>query len=189
MAALEIVQPVDVCGLDIMGMSVHAIYDQMQPVAHLIACKSPGQNSSDNRLSNAFAVCDVIAGTTLIGKAVIVQRSVHGFDDIAPLAKGMQCLFRIIPDRPSSGSDLIRQAIALQALRPVDQKQSVGSDGVAVGSIWAKADDPLFLALRDQDPVEPGQAFGLDLMAQFFRDLQLALLAQFQRHQCLGPVR
>src|SRR5450755_1859095 len=44
------------------------------------------------------------------------------------------------------------------------------------------------LLLRDQHPVEPGEAIGIHFPLKLLRYLQLALPAQFQRHDLAGPL-
>ncbi len=60
----------------------------MQPVAHFVAGQSLGQTRPAIGSVMPLPVGDIIAGATLIGEAVILQRPVHGLDDITALTKG-----------------------------------------------------------------------------------------------------
>jgi hypothetical protein len=65
-------------------------------------------------------VKDVPVDAALLGEAVIRQRPVDGVDDVIARAQRFQGGLGAFGDKPASGLHLGREAIPLQALRPVD---------------------------------------------------------------------
>jgi hypothetical protein len=96
-------------GFDIVGASVYAIDDTMQPVTHLIAGEPLADHPADDGFANR-TVHGVLVGATLGGDAVVLKRPVHGLDDLVALAELLQRIFGIGGQRPPPWLDLVGEA-------------------------------------------------------------------------------
>lgn len=131
---------------------------------------------------------DILRRAPLVVEAVLLQRPVHGLDDVVALAKRPQRAFGLVGDHPAARLDLARQAEVLQCLRPIDQQVAVAGNGVAVAGIGTEVDQIMLLLFGDQHAVEPCQPFGVHLVGQHTGDLELTLQPEFPFHQLACPV-
>ena len=90
MAASDVVDAAGVRHLDIVGAPVHAIDDEVQPVAHLVAGQALGEHAAHDRFGDLLAVRHILRGRAFVGEAVVGQCPVHGLDDIAAFAQFAQ---------------------------------------------------------------------------------------------------
>ena len=121
-------------------------------------------------------------------EAVIGQRPVHGLDDVVALAEFLQARLGPVGESPASGFVLRGKTVTLQPLHPVDQQMAVLPNQKALPFAGSEVDDAMILSLFDQDPVEPGQPFRIDLTCQLAGDVQFGLRTEFERHQFTCPM-
>ena len=174
--------------LDMMDAPVHAVDDQTDPLAHLVAAKPLVEHAADDALGRLLAVQDVARGMAVLRQPFALQRPVHGLDDVAALAKLPQHRLGLWRYHPAAGLDLGRQPHALQLARPLDQQRAVLAERVAHVLVGAQVGELLALLLGDQHPVEPGEAVGIHFPLKLLCHLQLGLPAQFQGDDLAGPL-
>ena len=159
--------------LKMMDPAVHAIDDQIDPLAHLIAGQSLAEDTADNRLGGPAAVGDILADAAFLGEVVIGQRPVHGLDDVDPLAKLFQGRLGLAGDNPASRLRLGGETVVFQTLRPADHKVPVLADEVGASFSRPQIDDALIALLGDQHFVEPGQALSIHFARELAGDFDL----------------
>ncbi len=185
--------PADLLGaggvqLDMMDAPVHAVDDQTDPLAHLVTAQPLVEHPADNALGRLLAVQDVARGMAVLGQSLALQRPVHGLDDVAAFAKLPQNWFGLWRHDPAAGVDLSRQPHALQLACPVDQQRAVLAERVEHVLVGAQVGELLASLLRDQHPVEPGEAVGVHLALQALCHLLLGLAAQLQGDDLARPL-
>jgi len=174
--------------LQMMGSAVHAIDHQIDTLAHLIAGQSLAEDTADNRFRELTAVGDILADPAFLVEATIDQRLVHGFDDVALLAKLFQGRLGIAGDNPASRLRLGGETVVFQMLCPADHKVPVLADEVGASFSRPQIDDALISLLGNQHFVQPSQALSVHLVRELAGDFDLTLMSQFQRHQFARPV-
>ena len=188
MAASYLVQAAGVRHLDIVGAPVHAIDDEMQPVAHLVAGQALGEHAAHDRFGDLLAVGGILPRGAFVGEAVVGQRAVHGLDDVAALAQFAQGRLGLRGDGPAANLHLGRQPHALQPAGAGDQQRPVPPRrlqhvlvGAQIGECVAR------LLFGDQHTVQAGEALGVHLALKLAAHLLLGLPAQLQRDDLAGP--
>ncbi|HEY9215224.1 MAG TPA: hypothetical protein VIQ29_20515 [Ancylobacter sp.] len=111
-----------------------------------------------------------------------------GAQDVLALAYRPESALGALRDGPASWLDLLGDTKALQPLHSVDEDKPDGSHQIALASVRSQIEDTVFALLGDHHPVEPGQAFGVHLMAQLVLQLNLGLWTELQRHQLTRPM-
>ena len=97
-----------------MGRAVHAVDDQIAPVAQLV-----GQPLGSHATDDGSAIVPRLEHRQLARLAA--HGPLHGADDVATLAQGTQGLLGVGMDGPGARPQLVGQAKALQALQAADQ--------------------------------------------------------------------
>ena len=110
-----------------MGAPVHAIDDEVQPVAHLVAGQALGEHAAHDRFGDLLAVRHIVRGGAFVSEAVVCQRPAHGLDDVAALAQFAQGRLGLCGDGPAANLHLGRQPHALQPAGARDQQRTVPS--------------------------------------------------------------
>ena len=152
-----------------MGLAVHAVDDQIAPVAQFV-----GQPLRGYAAENSSAIVARLEHRQLARLAA--HGSLHGTDDIATLAQGAQGLLGIGMDGPTAGLRLVDQAQVLQALQAADQQQAL-----ALQRRFVEAFDlyPAILAgLAFQRAIQASPPLLLHLALQGLLDLQLGAWPQ-----------
>ena len=173
---------------DVMDTAVHAVDDQPDALAHLVAAQPLVEHAADNALGRRLAVQDVARGMAVLRQSLAIQRPVHGLDDVAAFAEFPQGWLGPGRHDPAAGLDLCGESHALQLARPLDQQRAVLAERVEHVLIGAQVGEVLPPLLRDQHPVEPGEAVGVDLPLQAPCHLLLGLAAQLQGDDLAGPL-
>src|SRR5450631_4102003 len=174
--------------LDVMHAPIHPVNHQPNPLAHLVAAKPFVEHTADDALGRVLAVQDVARGMAVLRQPFALQCPMHGLDDVAALAKLPQRRLGLWRYNPFAGLDLGCQPHARQLARPLDQEGSILTGRVAHVLVGPQVRKFPPLLLGDQHPVEPSEAIGIHLPLKLLRYLQLALPAQFQRHDLAGPL-
>ena len=99
-----------------MGLAVHAVDDQIAPIAQLFG-QPLGGHAADDR---AAIVARLEHGQLA---RLAAHGPLHGTDDVAALAQGAQGLLGIGMNSPGAGLHLIGQAHSLQVLQAANQQQ------------------------------------------------------------------
>src|SRR5471030_1374298 len=103
-----------------MDAPVHAIDDQTDALAHLVASQPLVEHPAYNALGHLRPMQDVARGMAVLGQSLALQSPVHGLDDVAALAKLAQYRLGLWRHHPAADLDLGRQPHALQFLGTVD---------------------------------------------------------------------
>src|SRR3546814_17516974 len=104
-----------------MGLAVHAVDDQIAPVAQLV-----GQPLRGHAADDGSAVVARLEHRQLARLAA--HGPLYGADDVATLAQRAQSLFRVGMDGPGARLHLVGEAHALPAL-PRSEERRVGKEG------------------------------------------------------------
>ena len=174
--------------LDMMDATIDAIDNETDPFSHLVAGKAFADHPACDRLRKLGAMDGVLVHAAPRSEAVIGQRPVHGLDDVVALAEFLQARLGPVGESPASGFVLRGKTVTLQPLHPVDQQMAVLPNQKALPFAGSEVDDAMILSLFDQDPVEPGQPFRIDLTCQLAGDVQFGLRTEFERHQFTCPM-
>src|SRR4051812_7475793 len=173
--------------LDVMHVPVYPIDHEPDPLAHLVAAQPLIEHAADDALCRVLAAQDVARRVAVLRQPLALQCPVHGFDDVAALAKLPQRRLGHGGYDPFAGCDLGGQPHALQLARALDQEGSILTEGVAHVLVGAQVGELLPLLLGNQHPVELGKAIGIDLPLKLLRHLKLGLATQFPGDDLAGP--
>ncbi|MET4897917.1 hypothetical protein RN629_12285 [Sphingomonadaceae bacterium jetA1] len=110
------------------------------------------------------------------------ERTLHGADYVAALAHASQRAVHAVRQPPAPRFDLGGKAKPPQLLQPACAERLI--EGVAVGGF----DRPVRIHVAGQAPVDAGQPFLLDLMAEPVLDLNVGARPQVERHQLGRPL-
>lgn len=113
MAAPDFVEFVVVSGLDMVGMTVDTIDDNIEPAIQFVRGEPLGKHPPYHRLGDLLAMGDIRTGATLLRDAMVGECLVHGLDDIVARAEIAQDALRIVGNRPASGFGLRGEAVLL----------------------------------------------------------------------------
>jgi hypothetical protein len=147
-----------------------------------------GEHAAHDRRGDLLSMGDVLGRTALLSEAVVRERPVHSLDDIATLAHLAQRRLGPRGDRPAADLHLGRQPHALQPAGAGDQQRPVAARGLHHVAVGPQVGERVArLLLRDQHPVEAGEALGVHLALELAADLLLGLPTQLQCHDLAGP--
>jgi hypothetical protein len=169
-------------------LTIRAIDDEVDPLAHLVAGQPLADHPAGGAHACAHAVKDVLPDAPRVGEAVFGQRPVYDLDRVQAGTHGLQHRLGAVGHDPPPWLRFGREAIAFQALHTVDQDMTILPDQVRLSLTRPEVDDTVLLLLGDHHPVDPGQPLGVHLAGELLSHLDLALVAQFPGHQVARPV-
>jgi hypothetical protein len=172
----------------VMDPAVNAIDDEVDALAHLVAGQSFPDHPAGDTLARSRSVKDVLRDTPFVGEVMVRQRSMDGIYGVVVRLQSLECGLDAIGDNQAPGPGLGREAIAFQALHPVDEEVTVFPDQIGQSLARPKINEAMLPLLGDQHPVEPRQPFCVDLAGKLLGHVDLALVTQFPGHEFARPV-
>src|SRR6202043_2436016 len=82
--------------LHVVDPAIHTIHHQIDPLPHFVAGQPLADDPADDLLAGTLAVNGVLADAPVLGEAVVLQRPVHGVDDVLTDPKLLQGCFGFV---------------------------------------------------------------------------------------------